>query len=68
PSEPRPAIRRSLEDRAAASLGAWDRRAQASDSDLERAACAALTRVVNALIRHRGRLVADKALLARLAG
>jgi hypothetical protein len=48
-------------------LQAWAHAAQASESALERAACAALGRVVSALRAKHGRIWADRALIARLA-
>lgn len=70
-SGPKPAApprRESLEDRALAHLASWRARADRAANEAEICASAALTRVVSAVIRQRGRLIGDAKLLAGLAG
>ena len=61
PAPPAPPLEARAQDR----LAAWAARAGADP--LEQAACAALARVVASLIRHRGGLIGDPALVAGLA-
>ncbi|MCJ2075727.1 zeta toxin family protein [Methylobacterium sp. E-016] len=58
---------RSTEERALAHCAAWCVRAAASENALELAASAALHKVASGIVRHRGKLVGDRALLANLA-
>lgn len=64
---PEPVETRTLEERALARCAAWCARAAAGDDPLERSASAALHRVVSGIVRHRGKLIGDRALLANLA-
>ncbi|WP_375463147.1 hypothetical protein [uncultured Methylobacterium sp.] len=69
---PRPPARpaaetRTLEERALEHLAGWCARAAAGGEPLEVSASAALMKVVSGIIRHRGKLIGDRALLARLA-
>ncbi|WP_132256007.1 hypothetical protein [Methylobacterium segetis] len=63
PAPPAPVL--STEERAQAHLAAWE--ARAGTDTLEAACCAALSRVVSAVVRHRGKLIGDRALLVSLA-
>ncbi|MER2265638.1 hypothetical protein [Methylobacterium oxalidis] len=63
PAPARPA--ETTEERAQGHLRDWAARAGADT--LEAAACAALARVVSAIVRHRGKLIGDRALLVSLA-
>lgn len=65
---PVPRATESTEERALKHLAEWRTRVDASGEALSIAACNALESVVSAVIRHRGRLIRDKALLASLAG
>jgi hypothetical protein len=48
-------------------VGAWERRARASADEVERAACAALARVVSALLVRHGQVWGNRELMASLA-
>ncbi|WP_375407976.1 hypothetical protein [uncultured Methylobacterium sp.] len=63
-----PDIATSPEMRALRHLDAWRARAAESDDPLATATCTALQSVVSAILRRRGFLIKDKALLAMLAG
>ncbi|MFD0935044.1 hypothetical protein ACFQ12_07595, partial [Methylobacterium trifolii] len=65
PPAPPPPL--SLEERAEKHLAAWCARAAAADDPAEIAAATALNSVVSALVRHRGALIRDPALIAGLA-
>ena len=65
--EPAPADTRSTEERVLAHCAAWCARAGQGEDTLEHAASAALHRVVSGIVRHRGKLVGDRGLLAGLA-
>lgn len=65
PAPTPPTVREPPEARAEAHLADWERRAGSDPA--EEAAQAALARVVRSLIRHRGGLIGDRALIARLA-
>ena len=65
--EPPPVDRRSPEERVLARCADWCARAAQGEDALDQAASAALHRVVSGIVRHRGKLVGDRALLARLA-
>lgn len=54
-------------DRTAAALADWSDRAQRTDDRFEKARLEALVRVVGAFVGSRGRLIADRDLIARLA-
>ncbi|WP_375456883.1 hypothetical protein [uncultured Methylobacterium sp.] len=58
---------RPLEERARAHCAAWCARAAQGDDSLEIAASAAFQKVVSGIVRHRGKLVGDRALLVNLA-
>ena len=68
-AEPVPAVgdARSLEERVLGHCAGWCARAATGDDPLARAASGALHRVVSAIVRHRGKLVGDRELLASLA-
>ncbi|KAB1073359.1 DEAD/DEAH box helicase family protein [Methylobacterium planeticum] len=60
-------VRESLEERAQRHIAEWRAREAADAGSLAAAAAAALQRVVSAIIRHRGKLIGDAALLRSLA-
>ncbi|WP_336487613.1 hypothetical protein [Methylobacterium nigriterrae] len=64
---PAPARAESTEERASRHLAAWRAREAADEASLAACASAALQRVVSAIIRHRGKLMGDRALLRSLA-
>ena len=65
--EPVPTDPRSTEERVLAHCAAWCARAAEGEDALEQAASAALHRVVSGVVRHRGKLIGDRGLLASLA-
>ncbi|HEV7438252.1 MAG TPA: hypothetical protein VGN94_01315 [Methylobacterium sp.] len=64
---PPPTRRESPEERALRHIAAWRAREAGQEGSLAAAASAALQRVVAAIIRHRGKLIGDAALLRSLA-
>ncbi|TXM73392.1 hypothetical protein FV222_05430 [Methylobacterium sp. WL103] len=65
--EPPPVDGRSPEERVLANCADWCVRAGQGEDALEQVASAALHRVVSGIVRHRGKLIGDRSLLASLA-
>jgi hypothetical protein len=64
---PEPDVDATSDDAGQRLVARWEREAKSANDEVERAACAALARVVSALLVRHGRLWGERALLASLA-